>query len=648
MTNISSACVALCALLLWCALSRPAWPQRPSQTEIIKGESRVLVRGDLEILTYETEENFRGLEELYEQSQKSAPVPGALTMRYLRSRTDGSVQPYALWLPRDYDPARTYPLLIQLHGIGPKQLAGRRHLWKGMGIPEWIDVHTPVIIAQCYGRGNTFYQGMGEVDVLETIDEIQRRFTVDADRIFIMGHSMGGAGSYTLGLHHPNRFGSITPIDPAMGSRITPQDDAEAPEWMKPQVAINSFARLYPNARNVNVFFKNAGAGIGGNSTQYTDGIVAQGGFSTTESFPGLPHHFAPIISYAIFIPQAIVQPIKRHPPEVRFYTNTLRYNRAYWVTIDRLTRHNEHSLVTASFDDGKPRPQPGGRPGAQQTAPPPEPRPPSISVATTNIDALTLRLAGGVVPRGLELPLKVDGQQVLSGPMPEIIHLSKNSGAWRVVEAAPIGRGKRHGVQGPIGDAFNSKFLAVYGEGDRALAVAELDALRNPPGRLVIHGDFPVKPAAKVTRKDIESSNLILFGTPDTNAVLKRIAGSLPKQLIEPQGDGASAVFIYPNPENPERYVVVWTTGILSLPGNGLSAGYILPVNLLPDYALVEEGRIVSAGHFDSEWRPSTVDRSCSACIRRGSSNLSPINQANFSLRSMVISRHLTPCFRI
>ncbi len=605
MTNASSTRVALCLLLSWCALALPAWPQRPSQPEVIKGESRVVVRGDLEILTYETEEDFRRLEELFEEGRKSTPAPGTLTMRYLRSRTDGSVQPYALWLPKRYDPAGKYPLLIQLHGIGPKQLAGRRHLWKGMGVLEWIDVHTPVIIAHCYGRGNTFYQGMGEVDVLETVDEIRRLFPVDPERIFLMGHSMGGAGAYTVGLHHPDGFGSITPIDPAMGSRITPQDDAEMPAWMTPQVAINSFGRLYPNARNVNVFFKNAGAGIGGSSTEYSDGIVAQGGFSTTESFPGLPHHFAPILSYAVFVPQAIVQPIRRHPPEVKLYTNTLRYNRAYWVTIDRLIRHNEHSLVTATFDDGKPRPQPGRRPGAgQPPAPAPESRPASLRVSTTNVEALTLRLAGAVVPKGLELPLEVDGRQVLAERMPEIVHLKKASGSWRTVEAPAVGRGKRHGMQGPVGDAFNSKFLAVYGERDRELAIAELDALRNPPGRLVIHGDFPMKPAAKLTRQDIESFNLILFGTPATNAVLKRIADALPKQLIEDKRDGAGAVFIHPNPENPDRYVVVWTARVLSLPDNGLRAGYILPVNLLPDYALVKEGKLVSAGHFDGDWK--------------------------------------------
>ncbi|MCL4402393.1 MAG: sulfatase-like hydrolase/transferase, partial [Acidobacteria bacterium] len=42
--------------------------------------------------------------------------------------------------------------------------------------------------------------------------------------------------------------------------------------------------------------------------------------------------------------------------------------------------------------------------------------------------------------------------------------------------------------------DAFLSNFLAVYGDGDRDLAIAELDAIRNPPGRLVVHCDFPMK----------------------------------------------------------------------------------------------------------------------------------------------------------
>ena len=594
------------ALLMIAAVPVLAQPPAQRPPQIIKGESRVVARGDVEILTFESERDFLALEELYKQNQQAPPSPGALTMRYFRSAMDGSVQPYAIWLPREYDPARAYPLLIQLHGIGPKTLAGRRHVWKGMGVPEWIDLHTPVIIAHGYGRGNTFYQGMGEEDVLETIADVQRHFRVDPDRIFIMGHSMGGAGAYTIGLHYPDRFGSVTPIDPAMGGRIMPQADAQMPEWRRPQVAVQTVASLYPNARNISVFFKNAGAGIGGKSTEYTDGIVAQGGFSTTESFPGMPHHFAPVLSYSIFVPEAIARPIQRRPAEVKFYTNTLRYDRAYWVTIDRLARHNADAQVVAAYDDGKPRPAPPRRPGTP--APPPEPgRPPSITVTTSNIEGLTLRLADAGVPTGARMPLKVDGGEVLNGEVPAVARLSKTSGAWRIVDGPAAPGGKRHGLQGPIGDAFNSRFLAVYGEGDRDLAIAELDAVRNPPGQLVIHGDFPMKAAARVTRADIDSSNLILFGTPASNPILKRIAPSLPQTLMETIRNGDGVILIHPNPENPERYVVIWTTRLLSLPDNGLGAGFLFPVNLLPDFAVVKAGKIVEAGHFNNDWRPDT-----------------------------------------
>jgi len=183
------------------------------------------------------------------------------------------------------------------------------------------------------------------------------------------------------------------------------------------------------------------------------------------------------------------------------------------------------------------------------------------------------------------------------------MVHLSKPNGKWQMGEWKSAERSKRHDLQGPIGDAFNSRFLAVYGEGDRDLAIAELDAVRNPPGPMTIHAEFPMKPATKVTREDIESSNLILFGTPDTNPVLKRIAPSLPADLLKGGPDGVRSIFIYPNPENASRYVLVWTAKLLSAPGAGLRNGWVMPVNLLPDYVLVKDGKVAAGGHFDNEW---------------------------------------------
>ncbi len=544
------------------AQQRPNIPQGPQtgMWEVVPEKSNVLQRGDLEIVTFEKPETLGQLEDLYRRSQSARPEPATLTTQFFRSPTDNSVQPYALWLPKDFDPQKAYPLVVQLHGLNFRKIhAGLRAQFRGMGLAPWIDANYPVIVVQCFGRQSTFYNGMGEVDILATIADVSHRFKVADDRVYIMGHSMGGAGSYTIGLHYPQMFGGITPIDAAMGRGVP--SPGEVPAWMKPQTVMTNPQLLFPNARNVDVFMKNAGAGIQRTSTEYTDGIVAAGGFSTTESFPNMPHGFQQFYPYANFEAQLVAHPIKRDPSEVKFFTNTLQYNQAYWLTIDRLTRHGEESLVTAKRDR-------------------------SITVTTKNIDALSFPASVAV---------KIDGQDVAS---PASGHFAKVNGQWQAV-AEPAIAAKRHGLQGPIGDAFNSRFLAVYGEGNRNLAIAELDAVRNPPGRMIIHGDFPMKAAAKVNADDIANSNLILFGTPETNPVLKRIASKLPAALLT-----GNSVFIYPNPENPQHYVVVWSTKVLSSNSELLRAGFLLPINLLPDYVEAKDGQISSGGHFDNDWK--------------------------------------------
>ncbi|MGC4111424.1 MAG: alpha/beta hydrolase-fold protein [Nocardioides sp.] len=539
----------------------PGGTPRP-RAQPLAGESRLISHGDVELLTYETEADVAKLDSLLAANVAAPSQPGEFTMNFFRSTVDGSVQPYGFFLPRDYRPDAKFPLLIQIHGIGPKNLAGRRTQWRGMGTKEWIDTNLPVIVAQPLGRGNTFYQGMGETDVLEVVADVSRRYSVDPARIYIMGHSMGGAGSWFVGLRHPDRFGSITPIDAALGFRDAVESPDSSSAWMLPQIATFRPDNYFPNARNIPVFLKNAGAGIQGKSTRYSDGIVAEGGFATMESFPGMPHHFAPQISYAVFESAAVLRPIPAAPREVKFFTTNLRYDRAYWVTLDRLEQSPAETRVSAVYDDGLPPPPPPGRRGPPREPEPP--RPPTLSVTTKNVDGLTLRLHDAGVVAGKVPPLTIDGTTLTLPADAAVVHVVKSAGVWQLA-STPASSGKRHGLQGPIGDAFTAKFLAVYGEGDLPLARAELDAVRNPPSQLVIQAEFPLKAAARVTADDLANSNLILFGTPKTNPVLARLAPKLPAGLFAEveQGRRALIVFVYPKPlKTPIVYVCCldWT----------------------------------------------------------------------------------------
>src|SRR5262249_14301593 len=254
----------------------------------VSAESHVFKRGDVEILTFETEQDYDKLQELYKQSKDTQPTPGQMTTLYYRSNIDGSVQPYAMRLPSGYTRDRKYPLVFQLHGTNFREvLKGSRLNYRGMGGPQWIQPDLQVIYIHAFGGPTTFYIGMGEVEILRLIDEMKARFPIDPDRIYIMGHSMGGAGAYRVGLHNPDVFGGLERGDPAMWARVD-----HGPKWMEPQIAIQAPPKLYPNARNVDVFFKNAGAGIQRQNTDFADGIVAAGGFATTEVFPRMPHSF--------------------------------------------------------------------------------------------------------------------------------------------------------------------------------------------------------------------------------------------------------------------------------------------------------------------------------------------------------------------
>ena len=137
---------------------------------------------------------------------------------------------------------------------------------------------------------------------------------------------------------------------------------------------------------------------------------------------------------------------------------------------------------------------------------------------------------------------------------------------------------------------------------------------------RAVFRGDAPVKDDSTITNDDIAKSNLVLWGDPRSNAVLARIAAKLPitwdkTGAVKAGGKTYAAgaivpAFIYPNPLNPARYVVI-NSGITFREADLLNNANQRPK--LPDWAIVDTttppdafapGRIADAGFFDENWK--------------------------------------------
>jgi hypothetical protein len=131
------------------------------------------------------------------------------------------------------------------------------------------------------------------------------------------------------------------------------------------------------------------------------------------------------------------------------------------------------------------------------------------------------------------------------------------------------------------------------------------------------------VLPDTALTREVIDAYNLILFGGPDRNAVTRSMNRHLPIRLAGDKvyfdgrkvaGEEIGVKFVYPNPLNPERLVVIHEgTGPggdeLSTFFRALSAGAGLPDFMIFDRRVRRRGwaGMIAAGFFNSDWR---VDR--------------------------------------
>jgi hypothetical protein len=132
--------------------------------------------------------------------------------------------------------------------------------------------------------------------------------------------------------------------------------------------------------------------------------------------------------------------------------------------------------------------------------------------------------------------------------------------------------------------------------------------------------GDALEKIDSEITEEDIASANLVLWGDPESNQLLAKIASQLPLSWSADQvrlhnSRAFSAanhlpVLIYPNPLNPKKYVVL-NSSFTFREYDYLNNARQVPK--LPDYAVLNiekgatsraAGQVVLAGFFDEEWR--------------------------------------------
>lgn len=137
---------------------------------------------------------------------------------------DGKPAPFRLYVPRSYDGASAKPLVVMLHGA----LGDERSFFSGLFDPAAIRGEADrrgYILAAVNGRSRfANYTGPSQDDVFEVINAVCRDYNIDASRIYLMGHSTGGFGTWLVASSKPERFAAIAAISggpPAQGDALT-------------------------------------------------------------------------------------------------------------------------------------------------------------------------------------------------------------------------------------------------------------------------------------------------------------------------------------------------------------------------------------------------------------------------------------------
>ena len=511
------------------------------------------------------------------------------------SDVDDTEQPYGLYLPPKYTPKKKYPLVVMLHGAGSNhRLSMRRVFGKSnfpgesdieasLYFPEWPPVE--MIVVTPLARGTMGYQGIAEKDVWDMLADVEAKYSVDPDRRYLTGLSMGGGGTLWIGLTRPDYWAAIAPVCPA----IPAMTDV-----------------YYPQAKGlpVKVFHGDEDPVVKVESSRVLVSALKSAGANVTYTeYPGVKHD-SWVDAYANGAIFNWFASFKRNaqPTEVSISTLRLRYGKSYWAEITDFPAGDTAQLHAAWRSN-------------------------QLHVTTSHVEGIAFDLTQpSWIGKVAIIDLVLDGQTLQVANPRRRIELVKESGRWREGRS---NASRTSQVEGPIIEAFGGRHLYVFGTKDQpdaktsekryqeALKAAEWSFHRGDfLNRVLV---FPRVVADRDLRlSDWKRSNLVAFGTATTNGVVDSVAKQLPVVLKENQVQNYGLTAWVPS--KYAKYVVVqsglpwWEAPATSTPGLLARLTIPGPVGLLRnkgDFFLFEKdsGKIQITGHYSKNWKISEND---------------------------------------
>jgi len=337
------------------------------------------------------------------------------------------------------------------------------------------------------------------------MDVIEQKLNIDKDRIYIEGACSNGITAMALALNYPDR-------------------------WAKCNIELgNSCRHLAGNALNLPLVFVR---GVH-NNLDYLNGYYNFAAkcfqyygcknfkHSETESIKEVRGSFVPETAR------------ENHPKEVLYTIESLQNPKAYWAKIIGREDENFPATINAQVS-------------GQQ-----------IFVKTENIDAYSLDLAQA--PIDANKPVEIIENKESLGSATNQIFTRKSE---KYITAAQT---KNEHLHGPVWDAFTNPYVIVWGDNGRN---KELCQISKKVAKSLANG-APCFADVNMPVELLNSHNLILIGTPESNLWLSKIHKDLPVQIGQGHllannnrcdGTDMGFILVCPNPLNPEKYVAAFS----------------------------------------------------------------------------------------
>lgn len=152
---------------------------------------------------------------------------GTVLKRTYEFKQAGKTMEYCLYLPKAYDRSKAWPLMVALHGL----FSSPWQILHYPGLTKHAEKHGVVVVAPMGYNNRGWYGSRGwrmrrsspknlgelsEKDVMNVLAITRKELNIDPRRIYLMGHSMGGGGTWHLGLKYPKLWAGLAPIAPAI------------------------------------------------------------------------------------------------------------------------------------------------------------------------------------------------------------------------------------------------------------------------------------------------------------------------------------------------------------------------------------------------------------------------------------------------